>query len=327
MKNSNIIDFLKENTVADRKSLILDVALGMSYLHDSGVVHGRIHGKNILITHDPLRACLSDFGLAVLPVDSGAAPFLAPELGVSGLPCPTRTTASDVFAFSTASYEIFTSSKPEFIPWSNPSKPDDSEIDEVTWLILLGAWQRDPKMRSSAGQIVEELEKIIKSREQRTDQLKSVLKIIFKESEYYRQFLSCAEADAQEVLDTVQSLLDTSNLPLEDRNQLIVAMRRLSEQTELYPSRFSLNCPLSKPEEEPIAWGAFADAYAREVINWGQLSHPNILPFYGLSRLGSRLCLVSRWAKNGNLSAYLQTDPNASRVLLVCIGMSVQNKP
>ena len=57
--------------------------------------------------------------------------------------------------------------------------------------------------------------------------------------------------------------------------------------------------------------------YAREAILWAQLSHPNILPFYGLIKLGPRLAFVSRWATNGNLEEYLTDNPGTNRLLLV----------
>ncbi|KAF7983089.1 hypothetical protein HWV62_24015 [Athelia sp. TMB] len=50
--------------------------------------------------------------------------------------------------------------------------------------------------------------------------------------------------------------------------------------------------------------------FAREAVIWRQLSHPNVLPFFGVFRLGAmhdRLCLVCPWMKNGNLANYLSS--------------------
>ncbi|KNZ78962.1 Serine/threonine-protein kinase HT1 [Termitomyces sp. J132] len=65
---------------------------------------------------------------------------------------------------------------------------------------------------------------------------------------------------------------------------------------------------------------AFQTIYAREAILWAQLCHPNILPFYGLVQIGSRLAFVSRWATNGNLEDYLTSEnPDANNRLLLCL--------
>jgi serine/threonine protein kinase len=59
--------------------------------------------------------------------------------------------------------------------------------------------------------------------------------------------------------------------------------------------------------------------FAHEAILWGQLSHPNILPFYGFVRFRSRICLVSPWFHNGHVNQYLERNPNADRTLLVSV--------
>lgn len=52
-----------------------------------------------------------------------------------------------------------------------------------------------------------------------------------------------------------------------------------------------------------------AQEYLSEVLIWRQLSHPNILPFYGVhfldTLLDRRVCLVSPWMENGNVVEFL----------------------
>ncbi|KZP24284.1 kinase-like protein, partial [Athelia psychrophila] len=52
-------------------------------------------------------------------------------------------------------------------------------------------------------------------------------------------------------------------------------------------------------------------SFTREAVIWRQLSHPNVLPFDGIFHLGAsgspKLCLVSPWMKNGNLSDFLSS--------------------
>ncbi|KAG6909005.1 hypothetical protein DXG01_002391 [Tephrocybe rancida] len=160
---------------------------------------------------------------------------------------------------------------------------------------------------------------------------------------HYRRLLTCVGSDAQTILDTFQSLLDTDGFS--DRGQLVVAMRRLSAKTHLYPQRYMIDGPVQLIHEYPVDSGKFADiykadfhghptclkvvrahsaslvqhmakVYAREAILWGQLSHPNLLPFYGLHTFRTQIAFVAPWAENGNLSNYLAQEPNANRVLL-----------
>ncbi len=55
---------------------------------------------------------------------------------------------------------------------------------------------------------------------------------------------------------------------------------------------------------------------------WSHLSHPNLLPFYGIYQADDylgRVCLVSPWMKNGNVNEYLNAHPETPRLPLVCI--------
>ncbi|KAG6907571.1 hypothetical protein DXG01_008408 [Tephrocybe rancida] len=191
---------------------------------------------------------------------------------------------------------------------------------------------------------VAKLELLIAKAQQSITLLK--LRSIFLDvtARYYRRLLQCDGRDAQTILDTFQSLLDT-DAAVPDRGQLIVAMRRLSAKTQLYPQRYLIDGPVELVHEYPVDAGKFADiykanfqgnltclkvirvhaaalaqhmakVYAREAILWGQLSHPNLLPFYGLHTFRSQIAFVAPWAEKGNLSHYLIQEPNANRVLL-----------
>ncbi|KAG6809030.1 hypothetical protein H0H92_001884 [Tricholoma furcatifolium] len=56
--------------------------------------------------------------------------------------------------------------------------------------------------------------------------------------------------------------------------------------------------------------------FSKEAILWGQLHHPNILPFYGIFRLNGRLSFVAPWMENGDVSKYLMHNNSSNRVLL-----------
>ncbi|KAJ7447741.1 hypothetical protein B0H11DRAFT_1744755, partial [Mycena galericulata] len=49
--------------------------------------------------------------------------------------------------------------------------------------------------------------------------------------------------------------------------------------------------------------------FYHEALIWRQLSHPNLLPFFGLYHpedTKSRLCLISPWMDNGDITRYLK---------------------
>ncbi|KAF7354925.1 Protein kinase domain-containing protein [Mycena sanguinolenta] len=56
----------------------------------------------------------------------------------------------------------------------------------------------------------------------------------------------------------------------------------------------------------------------REALIWRQLSHPNLLPFFGMYMLDNRLCLISPWMENGDLKHFLSNAPaDIDRVSLI----------
>ncbi|KAG6909399.1 hypothetical protein DXG01_000700 [Tephrocybe rancida] len=177
----------------------------------------------------------------------------------------------------------------------------------------------------------------------------SLLIKILTQPELYRRFLGCRGSEAQIILELCQVLLD-SYLPSATRGQIITAMRRLSARTQKYPLNFFISEAISFVDEEPIASGSFGDIYkatlanevlcvkvlrsnksmlqhmtklyAKESIVWSQLSHPCVLPFYGLYPYRSQIAFVSPWAKNGGIKEYLllnQESSNPDRILLANI--------
>ncbi|KAF9444181.1 kinase-like protein, partial [Macrolepiota fuliginosa MF-IS2] len=60
--------------------------------------------------------------------------------------------------------------------------------------------------------------------------------------------------------------------------------------------------------------------FSREAMLWAHLSHLNILPFYGIYRIGDmygRLGLISPWMEKGHLRRYINNEPDADRILLL----------
>ncbi|KAJ7185676.1 kinase-like domain-containing protein [Mycena filopes] len=176
--------------------------------------------------------------------------------------------------------------------------------------------------------------------------LQEQIVLILRERGTYKSLLACRDDVAQKLLDLLQDLLDSfPRSP--NRPRLSKALLRLSRSSGLHPTCF----PLTGMEKvgEQVAGGAFGDVwkglvggqsvsvkimrlfkseevkaalqikdFGREAVIWRQLSHPNVLAFYGLYYLERRLCLVSPWMENGHVLQFLRhAPPDTDRVSLM----------
>ena len=57
--------------------------------------------------------------------------------------------------------------------------------------------------------------------------------------------------------------------------------------------------------------------FCKEVVMWRRISHPNIVPFLGVSTTPVPLSMVSEWMPNGNVRDYVGENPDTSRLQLV----------
>ncbi|KAJ7489266.1 kinase-like domain-containing protein [Mycena latifolia] len=182
MENGNILDFFRKDPHGvDRLSVILDVALGLKYLHENHVIHGDLKAINILVTPS-YKACLADFGLSSIAdatnsrfphstasVRGGTARYQAPELILTG--CVNHF-GSDVYAFACVCYEILTGKVPFHEIWNDavvmlkvvagqrPSRPiscsGTTQLDSL-WELVVACWKEESNTRPSIAQIVERL--------------------------------------------------------------------------------------------------------------------------------------------------------------------------
>ncbi|KAJ7885887.1 kinase-like domain-containing protein [Mycena olivaceomarginata] len=152
----------------------------------------------------------------------------------------------------------------------------------------------------------------------------------------------------QKLLDLLQDLLDYPLLNPLIHSVLLKGLLKLSKKLKRYPRCFALRH--LRLAGNPVAAGSFGDiwktqfhqeivcvkvmrvyeegdieallkGFHHEALIWRQLAHPNVLPFFGVyfpQEAGSRLCLVSPWMENGNVSSYLKRDPaGCNRLTLV----------
>ncbi|KAJ7041068.1 hypothetical protein C8F04DRAFT_188278 [Mycena alexandri] len=181
MEMGNIMQFLKKEPLINRVSLMLDVALGLQYLHEQKVIHGDLKAINVLVTPSR-RACICDFGLSSIVnevtlrltqsssiAQKGTSRYHAPELL---RPRGKKNFASDVYAFGCVCYEILTEHVPfheeksdiaailQVLNGGRPSRlascMGTPQLDSL-WDLLQRCWEDKPEMRPTASQIVEQL--------------------------------------------------------------------------------------------------------------------------------------------------------------------------
>ncbi|KAG6915759.1 hypothetical protein DXG01_009996 [Tephrocybe rancida] len=177
----------------------------------------------------------------------------------------------------------------------------------------------------------------------------TMLIAVLTDQQHYRLLLDDTSLDEAQILfEVCQTLLDSSEIAFEYRGQIIALMQRLASKTESFPSYLFIHGPISLVLEQPAVFGGFGDiykatlhhetlclkvlrrraetksfkAFAKEYILWSQLSHPNVLPFYGLHNLHwGQISLVSPWAENGNLKEFLSQESHGTTVdrILLCL--------
>ncbi|KAJ6581711.1 kinase-like domain-containing protein [Mycena capillaripes] len=153
----------------------------------------------------------------------------------------------------------------------------------------------------------------------------------------YQDILECRGTKAQAILDLLQDFLELDSFSFV-RPSLFQVLRRLSDASGLYPRCFPLT-GLKKIGQQ-MAGGGYGDIwkgmlcgqsvsvkmmrifrsddiksalkeFGREALIWRQLSHPNLLPFFGLYYTEGRLCLISPWMDNGNIMEFLRKNPTS----------------
>ncbi|KAJ7782128.1 kinase-like domain-containing protein, partial [Mycena olivaceomarginata] len=121
-KFGHIGEYLRQHSGADKRKLLHDVAVGLAFLHDAGVVHGDLKAENILVDKDGV-ACIGDFGISRIHGVSGFTTshragtlvYMAPELwayvtrnGKDQPPVPRATFESDIWMFGLVVVGIWT---------------------------------------------------------------------------------------------------------------------------------------------------------------------------------------------------------------------------
>ncbi|KAF9063268.1 kinase-like domain-containing protein [Rhodocollybia butyracea] len=181
MSNGDIVTYLKNHPDHGRRSVIMEIADGLNYLHSlkPPVVHGDVRGANILMNDDG-HCCLADFGLAIASESTGlltttghgtrgAIRWMAPELIHTGeqakKPLSRDQRPRDVYAFACTVVEILScnvpfSEKPTdiavmfaIVNGLRPGRPEGVWCPDDIWSLIKLCWSQKPGDRVSANYI------------------------------------------------------------------------------------------------------------------------------------------------------------------------------
>src|SRR4051794_10495392 len=122
-ERGNLYSYLEEatETMCWRQivDILWDIAYGVNVIHELGLIHGNLHGGNILVEDetDSVNVKIADAGLYG-PVDKeasskqiyGVIPFVAPEIFCGDAP----TKKSDIYSFGMIMWMLTTGLRPHY---------------------------------------------------------------------------------------------------------------------------------------------------------------------------------------------------------------------
>ncbi|TCD71742.1 hypothetical protein EIP91_005508 [Steccherinum ochraceum] len=301
MKNGDILHFMDVLKVQGKfegpelaitvNQWLYEIAQGIEYLHDEGIVHGDLRGINVLIDPD-LVACVSNFDLAVIPgtlplddtpIQLGPIRWRSPELlecedllGASPL-----TFASDIYSFACIVVELYTGQFPyaeltldtqvffKILEGYRPSRPhisENTDMREDLWALVTQCWAQQSSDRPPISDVVKAMESMCPKTHLPETLFLEGVKCLESES-----IASGAFAD----------------IYIGEYEGMKVALKRLK---------------LYKKTEEWKKLRAKRSFFSESLI-WSELKHKNILPFLGVdaTNFSHNLCMVLPWMEHGSI--------------------------
>ncbi|PPQ89078.1 hypothetical protein CVT25_006450 [Psilocybe cyanescens] len=180
MDNGTATIYVKKFPEVDRLKILTDVASGLEYLHNKGVIHGDLRGENVLISANGVAHVaefgqskfLEDFEQNAMAPHSGPLRWTAPEmLQETG----SLSTHSDIWSYGMLCLEILS----EELPYNNiqrdaavlreidsghlPKRPVRATahgLSDGMWTLLRKCWQQRPESRPSISEVRAQLLKL-----------------------------------------------------------------------------------------------------------------------------------------------------------------------
>jgi tRNA A-37 threonylcarbamoyl transferase component Bud32 len=160
-------------TDGEKHQIILDMALGLYYLHSQNILHRDFKSENVLL--DKMGgARISDFGLSKLMSSSVASlgertpdlQWFAPEVFLSPNNNEVFTQASDVYSFGVVMWEVLTGKRPyanlsiqqvasRLSKWNHEKIPDSAA--KIYQDLLQACWSKDRHSRPSMLSVIRQL--------------------------------------------------------------------------------------------------------------------------------------------------------------------------
>ncbi|PKY54725.1 kinase-like protein [Rhizophagus irregularis] len=155
-KNGSLYSYLKDTMGIlcwrDIVDMLWSISAGLNYIHEHGLVHGHLHGGNILVESDVnlIETMITDTGLHG-PVDKrlspeqiyGVIPFVAPEIFNGNTP----TKESDIYSFGMVMWMLSAGLRPGVV----------SDTPPVFSSLMLQCLDANPSNRPTASQLDEYL--------------------------------------------------------------------------------------------------------------------------------------------------------------------------
>ncbi|THH04964.1 hypothetical protein EW145_g5145 [Phellinidium pouzarii] len=186
MQNGDSLAYVREHKDVPRMPIILGAFNGISFLHESGIVHGDIKGKNILIT-DEGEPVVCDFGLTSMVDEqerqemsrslqyAGNANWKAYELFWEFFPGSKATRESDVWACGMFIIEMLSGDIPfpgqssqniflSLVNYKFPARPVSDDCSDELWSLIQQCWRRKPDERPTASHVLSVLRPLTSSR-------------------------------------------------------------------------------------------------------------------------------------------------------------------
>ncbi|KAG0318869.1 hypothetical protein BGZ99_005385 [Dissophora globulifera] len=173
----------------NKRRIVVEIALGLGYLHSQGIVHRDIKGANILLTeHDEVKLC--DFGIAKVMASAtcastfihgtrGTQKWIAPELRCAK---PKYSARSDIFALGVVMQDLV---------------DGDTPLDYTA--LMTRCLDKDPEKRPSIQDIVDAFQVVPISQDKAGGDSQVEANQVFLTEEEFKQGMGFLRGDGVEI--------------------------------------------------------------------------------------------------------------------------------